>query len=88
MWEMLHSCKYTPFSSPDGKASKQQMRSGLHLQNGGRPAIPAAWRERCPKLVLLMEACWAWHPEDRPDFTTVAKELKSILDSMQAVAPD
>ncbi|KAI5074434.1 hypothetical protein GOP47_0010395 [Adiantum capillus-veneris] len=44
-----------------------------------RPAIPSwcdpSWRD-------LMERCWSGNPADRPDFLTVASELRAIASSM------
>lgn len=45
------------------------------LENGERPAIPAAVAESQPDFVALMQRCWATAPESRPVFSDVVQAL-------------
>mmetsp|Transcript_25939 Transcript_25939/g.76019 ORF Transcript_25939/g.76019 Transcript_25939/m.76019 type:complete len:455 (-) Transcript_25939:165-1529(-) len=48
---------------------------------GLRPAIPKGWP---PNLINLITACWAPDPVERPEFSEVAEELKSLRAAVEA----
>jgi len=49
--------------------------SGGIVSNTLRPPIP----ECCdPEWTMLMERCWSSEPSERPTFTEIANELRSI----------
>lgn len=55
--------------------------AGGILNNTLRPSVPSScdveWRK-------LMEQCWAANPDQRPSFTQIAAQLRSMLDAVQA----
>ena len=40
------------------------------------PAISSENRDRCPRMVRLVESCWAFDPAVRPSFTEVVACLR------------
>lgn len=45
------------------------------MSNTLRPPVP----EACdPEWTALMERCWSSEPRERPDFTEIASELRSM----------
>ncbi|XP_039044389.1 serine/threonine-protein kinase STY17-like [Hibiscus syriacus] len=74
----LRWCPWNP--SVDGSRTsewKQRscLRKGGIVSNTLRPPVP----ECCdPEWRSLMERCWSPEPSDRPNFTKIANELRSI----------
>ena len=55
------------------------------VQNGGRPALPPLSElpglkpsDSLDAYIALMERCWAQDPATRPDFKTIAAELRTL----------
>lgn len=54
------------------------------VQSGHRPPIPDTIVEQdkdgesVREYISLMEACWSHHPEERPDFGSIAQKLREI----------
>jgi hypothetical protein len=82
IWEVLHSFRYAPFTSPADQVDVRFQQAGRHLDGRNTPAIPDEWHTRCPYLVVVMESCWAWDPRDRPDFAEIISDLKMIIHDM------
>lgn len=69
---MYSYCKTEPFEGIDAQKDLY-----LYLAQGNRPQKP----EDCPDhMHRLMEKCWQFEIEDRPDFETIVKELKDYDD--------
>ncbi|XP_020089481.1 MAP kinase kinase kinase mkh1-like isoform X1 [Ananas comosus] len=74
MWEILTG------EEPYGDMHYGAVIGGI-LNNTLRPSVPSScdveWRK-------LMEQCWAANPDQRPSFTQIAAQLRSMLDAVQA----
>ncbi|OAY76586.1 hypothetical protein ACMD2_17451 [Ananas comosus] len=61
---------------PSTTYQRTHFRAGGILNNTLRPSVPSScdveWRK-------LMEQCWAANPDQRPSFTQIAAQLRSII---------
>ncbi|PNX95626.1 dual specificity protein kinase pyk2 [Trifolium pratense] len=73
MWELLTG------NEPYADLHYGAIIGGI-VSNTLRPSIP----ESCdPEWCLLMERCWASEPSERPNFTDIADELRSMATKRQ-----
>ena len=83
MWEIHTRSPLFPDERAELKAGAitwMQVVNRIAL-DGLRPIIP----ESCPKsLAMLMTACWAENPADRPSFTFITEVLRELAGSIRA----
>jgi hypothetical protein len=71
-------------TGPDGKWSKPRIRAN---QDTAQPLLEPLKALHLPAgLVLLVEQCTRWRPEDRPTFATVVDKLKGLRAALLVAA--
>lgn len=82
MYEMLVKklpyCDQFPMESADP-------RIGLHIVGGLRPNVEGVASAYPKVMVDLMQQAWASHPQKRPTFEQIERELRGLLDAMPPV---
>ncbi|KAK1264356.1 Serine/threonine-protein kinase HT1 [Acorus gramineus] len=61
------------------------LQAAVGVRQGMRPEIPENIH---PKLLHLMQRCWAADPDDRPSFTEITIELEKFLQEIQEAQQD
>jgi len=77
MFEVL--AREIPYADTWPVSATSNPRAALHVRNGNRPNVDRV-HSGCPTQVIeLMQACWAEHPEQRPDFSMVRGALEGLM---------
>lgn len=69
-----------PFYEFDGDDEEEVQKK---IKNGEKPFVDPRYKTRSyaeGKFVEVMEACWAFNPDDRPDLQSVITQLKAAAD--------
>ncbi|XP_059085701.1 proto-oncogene tyrosine-protein kinase ROS-like isoform X2 [Tigriopus californicus] len=70
LWEIINLGRSLPYSS------MTNLEVMTFVPNGGHPEIPPNCPERLKNLMLR---CWAFHPDQRPEFKDCLQEVQELL---------